>query len=245
MMERSVLFVAALNWEATTIVPAIDGQVVSRRGPFTLWKGRSGIASTVAASRWRRLRTSGARDAVGGGGRAAYGRRFDGLRRGACEAASTSVTSSWRTRSWTRAAETARTSAEWRERYHRASRSRGTLPSRRDEFSRARSCCSTRKARTHAAEARGGARGRDGGGRARRLLRRQGRRILRSPGDPRRRERPPRSRSCRPRRTRTDGSPRRLCSRVGPSPRSIARASHATDGHATLVGGHSVGFIWN
>ena len=43
-MERSVLFVTALSWEATAIVPAIDGRVVSRRAPFTLWKGRSGVA---------------------------------------------------------------------------------------------------------------------------------------------------------------------------------------------------------
>jgi adenosylhomocysteine nucleosidase len=43
-MERSVLFVAALGWEAETIAPLIDGKVVSHRGPFTLWKGRSGTA---------------------------------------------------------------------------------------------------------------------------------------------------------------------------------------------------------
>lgn len=43
-IERSVLFVAALGWEAATIVPAIDGRVVSRSGPFTLWKGRAGNA---------------------------------------------------------------------------------------------------------------------------------------------------------------------------------------------------------
>jgi adenosylhomocysteine nucleosidase len=43
-MERSVLFVAALDWEAATIVPAIDGRVVSRTGTFTLWKGRGGTA---------------------------------------------------------------------------------------------------------------------------------------------------------------------------------------------------------
>ena len=39
-MEHGVLCVAALGWEAAAIVPAIDGAVVSRRGPFTLWKGR-------------------------------------------------------------------------------------------------------------------------------------------------------------------------------------------------------------
>jgi adenosylhomocysteine nucleosidase len=43
-MERSVLFVAALDWEAATIVPSIDGRVVSRKGTFTLWKGRGGTA---------------------------------------------------------------------------------------------------------------------------------------------------------------------------------------------------------
>jgi adenosylhomocysteine nucleosidase len=43
-IERSVLFVAALDWEAAEIVPAIDGRVVSRTGNFTLWKGRGGTA---------------------------------------------------------------------------------------------------------------------------------------------------------------------------------------------------------
>jgi adenosylhomocysteine nucleosidase len=119
-MERSVLFVAALAWEAATIVPMIDGKVVSRRGPFTLWKGRSGIApqwllrvgiGSDRAARGLQWAAEVVRPTVvastGCGG--ALG---SGVGVGEVVVADTVVDASGTERG---------TSAEWRERYHRAS----------------------------------------------------------------------------------------------------------------------------
>jgi adenosylhomocysteine nucleosidase len=123
-MERSVLFVAALGWEADTIVPAIDGKVVSRRGPFTLWKGRSGTAP-----QWLLRVGVGCERAARGLQWAADVVRPTAVLSTGCAGALGSdiplgdvvvadavVDASGRDRG---------TSAEWRERYHRASLAAG------------------------------------------------------------------------------------------------------------------------
>jgi adenosylhomocysteine nucleosidase len=119
-MERSVLFVTALNWEATTIVPAIDGQVVSRRGPCILWKGRSGIApqwllrvgvGSERAARGLQWAAEVVRPTVVAS-TGCGGALRSGIGVGDVVVADTVVDASGRDRG---------TSAEWRERYHRAS----------------------------------------------------------------------------------------------------------------------------
>jgi adenosylhomocysteine nucleosidase len=126
-MERSVLFVAALAWEAATIVPVIDGKVVSRRGPFTLWKGRSGISpqwllrvgiGSDRAARGLQWAAEVVRPTVVASTGCA-GALGSGLGVGDVVVADGVVDASGRERG---------TSHEWRERYHRASVAAG-LPS--------------------------------------------------------------------------------------------------------------------
>jgi nucleoside phosphorylase len=119
-MERSVLFVAALAWEAAAIEPVIDGKVVSRRGPFTLSKGRSGIAPqwllrvgigcdrAQNGLRWAAEMVRPTVVASTGCG----GALGSGVVAGDVVVADSVVDATGRERS---------TSAEWRERYHRAS----------------------------------------------------------------------------------------------------------------------------
>ena len=124
MIERSVLFVTALGWEAAAIAPAIDGKVVSRRGPFTLWKGRSGVApqwllrvgvGAERAARGLQWAAEAVRPAVvastGCGGALKMG-----LGVGDVVVADVVVDATGRSRG---------TSAEWRERYYRATLAAG------------------------------------------------------------------------------------------------------------------------
>ena len=120
MTERSVLFVVALGWEADTIVPSIDGKVVSRRGPFTLWKGRSGIApqwllrvgvGSDRAARGLQWAADVVRPTVVASTGCA-GALGSGIGVGDVVVADAVVDASGRDRG---------TNAEWRERYHRAS----------------------------------------------------------------------------------------------------------------------------
>jgi adenosylhomocysteine nucleosidase len=125
-IEGSVLFVAALGWEAATIVPAIEGRVVSRQGHFTLWKGRGGsgphwllrvgIGSDRAAQgmRW-------ALDVVRPAAVASTG--CAGALAGGIEVGDVVVADSVVDGGGVRRA----TSAEWRERYRRASMAAGLV----------------------------------------------------------------------------------------------------------------------